>query len=136
MSDTLESSIYIYLITAERSTRTNFGGTGVGRKRCSVMTKVLAEHLIHKLSINYTFSKDGVRATRDELIEYLHLHLMAVPDDIAKASVTRTSESEAANKAIAHGLAVALDMEYVRLYVSQNYLDRSSPRYIHAQRAG
>ncbi|NTF06877.1 hypothetical protein G6L37_11960 [Agrobacterium rubi] len=135
MTPELESSIYIYLITAERTTRTNFAGTGVTRRRSTVITKVLAEHLIDRLSINYRFFKYGVRIERKELVEFLHLHLMAVPDDIAKASGTRTSASEPASKAIAHGLFLALDMEYSRQFESQDPFDPASPRYVNRVKA-
>ena len=128
----LESDIFLYFVTAERTTRSNFAGTGQTRKRSSVVTKIFAEHLISRLSINWTFTKYGVVIDQKELATFLATHLWSVPDDIAKASGTRqTFISEPAAKAISHGLYLALDMEYIRSYESQNYLDQMSPRYVH-----
>ncbi|MCZ7931061.1 hypothetical protein O9X90_01955 [Agrobacterium leguminum] len=133
--DDLESSIYLKLITAERTIRSNFAGTGQTRKRSPTITKVLAEELVSRLSVNYTFTKGGCVITKPELAEFIYTRLWAVPDDIAKASGQRNTDiSHSAAKAIAHGLYLALELEYVRSYESQDFLDPSSPRYINRQR--
>ncbi|QTG15704.1 hypothetical protein G6M86_20900 [Agrobacterium tumefaciens] len=130
-ADDLETSIYLKLITAERTIRSNFAGTGQTRKRSPTITKVLAEELVSRLAVNYTFTKAGKVVDKPELVEFIFTRLWAVPDDIAKASGTKNVDvSQPAAKAIAHGLFLALDMEYIRSYESQDFLDPSSPRYI------
>ncbi|CVI60993.1 hypothetical protein CFBP4996_15415 [Agrobacterium leguminum] len=130
-NDDLESSIYLKFITTERTIRSNFAGTGQSRKRSISITRVLAEHLVSRLSVNYTFTKSGNLIGKAELIEFVSMHLWAVPDDVAKASGTRNTDiSQPAAKAIAHGLFLAIDMEYIRSYESQDFLDPSSPRYV------
>lgn len=129
--DDLESSIYLKLITTDRPIRSNFAGTGQTRKRSPTLTKVLAEEMVSRLSVNYTFTKGGRIISKPELTEFIYTRLWAVPDDIAKASGTRNTDiSQPAAKAIAHGIYLALDMEFIRSYESQDYLDPSSPRYI------
>ncbi|QCM10008.1 hypothetical protein CFBP6625_06335 [Agrobacterium tumefaciens] len=131
MTDDLESSIYLKLITTERAIRSNFAGTGQSRKRSISITRVLAEQLVSRLSVNYTFTKVGRIVPKAELVEFVAMHLWAVPDEVAKASGQRNTDiSQPAAKAIAHGLFLALDLEYIRSYESQDFLDPSSPRYI------
>lgn len=134
-NDDLESSIFLKLITAERTIRSNFAGTGQRKKRSLTITRVLAEELVARLSVNYTFTKAGRIVPKAELVEFVGMHLWAVPDDVAKASGDRNTDiSHTAAKAIAHGLFLALDLEYIRSYESQDFLDPSSPRYINRAR--
>lgn len=131
VTDNLESSIYLKFITTERTIRSNFAGTGQSRKRSVSITRVLAEELVSRLSVNYTFTKGGNVITKPELTEFIFERLWTVPDDIAKASGTRNTDiSQPAAKAIAHGLFLALELKYIRSYESQDFLDPSSPRYV------
>lgn len=130
MTDELESSIYIYFITADRPVRNAFAGTGAQRRRSTVLTRTLAEFLHDKLAINYTWTQYGVTVERRDVVDLINAVLWSIPDDVAKASGNRTSASEGSIKAIANALFLALDMEYVRKYESMNHLDPASPRYI------
>ncbi|WCJ63823.1 hypothetical protein [Agrobacterium tumefaciens] len=134
-TDELETSIFLKLITAERTIRSNFAGTGQRKRRSITITKVLAEELVDRLAVNFTFTKAGRIVPKAELVEFVGMHLWAIPDDVAKASGDRNSDiSHTAAKDIAHGLFLALSLEYIRSYESQDFLDPSSPRYINRAR--
>ncbi|NTB86834.1 hypothetical protein [Agrobacterium tumefaciens] len=136
MADNLETSIYLTFVTAEKTIKSNYAGTGQTRRRSTTITKVLAEIIVDRLSTNYTFTRRGTKVDKTELIEFVAMHLWAVPDDVAKASGSKLQDiKEQAAKAITHGLFLALDMEYIRSYESQDFLDPSSPRYINRAKA-
>ncbi len=135
MADTLESTLFIYFTTSEKGILNAFAGTGQTRRRSSVLTGVLAEHLYDKLAINYQWTKHGTEVPKKEVVDFIANVLWSVPDDVAKLSGTRTTGAEGARKAITHGLFLALDMEYTRVYTNRNYLDPESPNYRHRAKA-
>jgi|GEM_PF-4263719 len=135
MADTLESTLFIYFTTSEKGILNAFAGTGQTRRRSSVLTGVLAEHIYDKLAINYQWTKHGIEVPKKEVVDFIANVLWSVPDDVAKLSGTRTAGAEGAKKAITHGLFLALDMEYTRVYESQDPFDPLSPRYVNRAKA-
>ncbi|MCI9864868.1 hypothetical protein RHIZ_02795 [Rhizobium skierniewicense] len=107
--DDLRTDIGVGFKVVPITFRRGFSGTGVERKRDVVATVEVAQRLAKHINWVHKFYEGDRRVEVADLADFLFEHLMAVPDDVAKAATSkRPGEEEASEQFIFNALIDAL----------------------------